>query len=526
MVQVYANGAMIHDTNVPGTELLRLEATVSVKKAGTAEIVMPAGHPAFDSFVSRRTEVTIYRSGRLLFRGRALDTSDDFDLSRTVICEGERGFLRDAVLQPYLYQADPRVIFSDVIRQYNAQVDDFKKFEVGAVTVTDPNGYIRIQREDAELVSDTIDALVERVGGFITFDTDSSGRRVINWLATLDGQSARAIIFGDNLLDYARVEENDDFATVLYPYGKKDEETGERVSIEKVNDGKRYVVNEKARAVHGWIAAPVYWDDVTLASNLKTKAEQELALRSQIISSLELSAVDYDIGGLEPGDNVPILSEPHGVDGLFLLYERRYDLLDPAQDSIVLGKDVVTLTRSTATAEKSTATQLRQQTGQSVSNTYIVGGSDESAKKEHASEHALGGSDQLHPGDIGALDLQYITDEERLIQSGDDMNDYIAPGVYRCATTAIASTLSNITSYTSAGFRLIVTATSSTKGCLQHVIFNTKTAPRVYWRVLSSDSVWGEWYRVATDVEITDLDERLAALSIGNGIVSINIEEV
>ena len=374
MVQVYADGVLIHDTNVLGTELLGLEATVSVKRAGTAEIVMPAGHPAYNAFVSRRTEVTIYRSGRLLFRGRALYPSDVFDVSRTITCEGERGFLRDAVLQPFLYQADPRVIFSDVIRQYNEQVDGFKRFEVGAVTVTDPNGYIRIERENAELVSDVIDALVERVGGFITFDTDSSGRRVINWLASLDRQSERAIIFGDNLLDYARKEESDDFATVLYPYGKKYEETGERVNIEAVNNGKRYIVNEKARAVHGWIAAPVYWDDVTLASNLKTKAEQELAKRSQIISSLELTAVDYDIQGLEPGDNVPVLSEPHGVDGLFLLYERTYNLLDQSQDSVVVGKDAVTLTRATATAERSTATQLRQQTSKSVSNTYIVSG--------------------------------------------------------------------------------------------------------------------------------------------------------
>ena len=371
MIQVYADGALIFDPNVPGTDLLGLEATVSVEKAGTAEIVMPAGHPAFDSFVSRRTEVTIYRSGQLLFRGRALDTSDDFDLCRTVICEGERGFLRDAVMQPYLYQADPRVIFSDVIRQYNAQVDGFKRFEVGAVTVKDPNGYIRIEREDAELVSDTIDALVERVGGYITFGTDASGRRVINWLASFDRQSKSAIVFGENLLDYARKDATDDFATVVYPYGKKDEQTGQRVTIEKVNAGKRYIVNEKARAVHGWIAKPIFWDDVTLAGNLKTKAQQDLAARSQIISSLELTAVDYDIEGFAPGDNVPVQSPPHGVDGLFLLRERTYNLLDASQDKVVLGKDLVTLTRSTATAEKHTAAQLRQSSTR-VTNNYNI----------------------------------------------------------------------------------------------------------------------------------------------------------
>lgn len=352
MVQVYADGTLIYDPNMDGNELLGLTATINAEKAGTAEIVMPAGHPAYNSFVSQRTEVTIYRAGELLFRGRALQPANNYERERTITCEGERGFLRDAVLQPYLYQADPRVIFSDVIRQYNAQVDDFKRFEVGAVTATDPNGYIRIEREDAELVSDTIDALVERVGGFITFSTDSSGRRVINWLATLGRWSQQTIEFGENLLDYSQTEPGDDFATVLYPYGKKDDATKERLTIEKVNDGKRYIVNEKARAVHGWIASPVYWDDVTKAGNLLTKAKQELAARSQIISSLELSAVDLSaidrsIDSFRVGDNVRILSEPHGVDGVFFLRERTYDLLDPSQDTVVLGKDVVTLTGST-----------------------------------------------------------------------------------------------------------------------------------------------------------------------------------
>lgn len=406
MAQIYADGTLIHDPNVDGLELLAATCTLRVDRAGTAEIVMPASHPAFNSFVARRTEVTIYRADKLLFRGRALYTSDNFDMYRTVTCEGERGFLRDAVLQPFVYKADPRVIFSDIIRQYNAQVDAFKRFEVGSVTVTDPNNYITFSREDAQLVSDAIDSLVERVGGYITFSTDSSGRRVINWLESLDKLSKQSIVFGDNLLDYARVESDDNFATVLYPYGKKDEDTGERVSIEAVNDGKPYIVNEKAVAVHGWVAAPVYWDNITLASNLKAKAEKELAVRSQIIASLELTAIDYDIDGMTPGENVPILSEPHGVDGLFLLRERTYDLLDQSQDTVVLGKDTVTLTRSTAAAGKNTADQ---QTVQSGGDTYIVEGGGSGSSGPHASTHATGGADPLTCDDIGAASAETLT---------------------------------------------------------------------------------------------------------------------
>ena len=115
-----------------GYELIELTATVSGSAGGTAEIVMPPEHPAYDVFVAYRTIVTIYRNDELIFRGRALYSTDDFYGRRTITCEGERCFLRDAVMEPYLYQASPTAIFTDVINRYNAQVESFKKFRVGS----------------------------------------------------------------------------------------------------------------------------------------------------------------------------------------------------------------------------------------------------------------------------------------------------------------------------------------------------------------------------------------------------------
>lgn len=379
MVQVYADGVLVYDPNTEGYELLGLTATQSTDKAGTAEIVLPAGHPAYNSFVSHKTIVEIYRKGELLFRGRALYPTDDFYNNRTITCEGERCFLNDAVMEPYLYQADPRVIFTDAITKYNAQVDAFKRFKVGQITARDPNDYQYIKAEDASSVTDVIDKLLEYVGGFITFTTDSTGQRCINWLATLDRQSGQTIEFGENLLDYSRTDANTELATVIYPYGKKDENTNERVNISAVNDGRLYIQDDEAVALRGRIAKAVFWDDVTLAGNLIKKARAYLATSKLIISTLELtavdmSAVDQNIDSFRVGDNVRVLSLPHGVDDVFLLRERTYDLLDPSQDKVVLGNEVVTLTGSSASTDKATA-QLKQQTNATVTNNYtIVGG--------------------------------------------------------------------------------------------------------------------------------------------------------
>lgn len=379
MLQLYADGELIYTPNLEGYELLGLTATVSVERAGTAEITMPAGHPAYNSFVNLRTVVDIHRGGRHIFRGRALYPSSNLYGDRVIVCEGERGFLRDAVMQPYLYQADPAVIFADVISRYNSQVDDFKRFTVGAITATDPNGYVRLESEQAELVSDVVDKLVERVGGYITFSDGENGR-IINWLGTLDRVSGQAIRLGENLLNYASTGSNENFATVLYPYGAKDETTGKRVTITSVNGGRLYVKDDAAVARHGWVAAPLFLDDVTLASNLLTKAKKELAVRRLVVTSLELTALDLsahgvDIDPLEAGDNVPVESDPHGLNELFLLSTRDYDFFKPGQDSIMLGKTTATLTSADAASQRSARAQL-QRTEQSIKTDYEIRISD------------------------------------------------------------------------------------------------------------------------------------------------------
>lgn len=380
ITQVFADGALIYDPRLEGYELLGLTATVSVSKAGTAEIVMPAGHPAHDSFVCFRTVVEIRRDEKTVFRGRALYPSDDFRNNRTITCEGERCFLRDGVMQPYLYQASPAVIFADVMARYNAQVEPWKRFVVGSITAKDPNGYVRLESESATTVADVVDKLVERVGGYITFSWNTAGERVINWLGSLNKVCSQRIEFGENLIDFSRSGVNTEFATVLYPYGAKDEDTGIRVNISGVNNGRLYVQDDDAVARHGTVAAPVFYDDVTLPSNLMTKARQELNRRKRIVTSLELTAADLaaqgiDVEPLEPGVNVPVYSPPHGLDDTMLLDTRDYDFLYPDQDTVVLGEERVTLTREDVASNRNTLNQL-QRAEQSIKTDYEIKISD------------------------------------------------------------------------------------------------------------------------------------------------------
>jgi phage minor structural protein len=366
VIRVYADDRLVYAPQLPDYALTGLQVTVSATSSGTATITMPPGHPAMDAFTSYKTLVTIYRNGELLFRGRALYATDDFYNCRAITCEGERGFLQDSVVRPYLYQDSPAAIFAELIANHNAQVDASKTFVVGTVTVTDENDYVRMESQTADQTAFVLDALVERVGGYIVFTTNNAGQRVINWYAAPGYRSEQVIEFGENLLDFSRTGASTDMATAILPYGAvMDDETGNRLTVESVNDGLDFIQDDEAVALRGFIMRPMYWDDVTEPANLLRKARQALAVSKNIVttlqvSSIDLSVLDKNIDTFQVLDLVRVRSKPHNVDEDFLLTDRNYDLLAPELDTIVLGKDVITLTGADAAGDRDNRNELHK----------------------------------------------------------------------------------------------------------------------------------------------------------------------
>lgn len=377
MIQIYTDGALAYDSRLEEYSLLGLATTTALNKGGVAEITMPPHHPAYGDYMNYRTLVEIYKNNKLHFRGRALYPTDDFYNRRTVTCEGELCFFRDGVSRPYLYQDAPAAIFAEVVQLYNYQVEEFKQFQVGIVTVTDPNNYIRLESEKAEQCLDTLNKLLDRCGGYFVFTTNDEGKRVINWLADLGYRSSQVIEFGENLLNFSRDGSNTDLATVIIPYGAKNEDTGERVTIESVNDGLDFIQDLDAVAIRGVIAKAVYWDDVTTPDNLLRKAQQYLNDSRHIITSLELTALDLsnldqNIDSYQVGDTIRVRSKPHAVDDDFQLTERTEDLLDPSRDSIVLGKDIKTLTDADVAGDNQALGEL-ERVQHSIKSDYTLG---------------------------------------------------------------------------------------------------------------------------------------------------------
>ena len=356
MIQVYADDSLVYDSRLEEYDLVGLTVTNSLNVGGTAEIILPAGHPAYNSFFGLKTIVTIYRDGELRFRGRALYSADTFYGQRTITCEGELCLLRDGINRPYLYQASPRSCFVTLINAFNAQMvnSPFKHFKVGDVTVEDANDYVRLESESAETFLDTLNKLLERCGGYIVFTTDEDGNRVINWLTTLENRSEQVIEFGENLLDFSSTNANNsNFVTTIIPYGAKDETTKKRITIASVNGGVDYLTDNEAQRTYGNIVATVTWDDVTVPANLKKKAAAYLEANNSLITSLELTTLDLsyldkDIDSFSVGDLIRVRSTPHRLDEDFQLTQLTEDLRHPEKSRITLGKEVESLTRADA----------------------------------------------------------------------------------------------------------------------------------------------------------------------------------
>lgn len=358
-LQLFADGILTYDSRVEEYALEGLKTTTGLNKGGTAEIIMPPGHPGYNAYTSYRTIVTLYENGVLQFRGRALYPSDDFYNTRTIMCEGERCFLRDGIMRPYLYQDTPAAIFADALELYNGQVDDFKRFTLGQITVTDDNDYVRLESENAETCLAFFDKLVERCGGYITFSDDGNGGRAINWLAEITTQCTQPIEFGENLLELARSGETEELATALVPYGAQLED-GTRITIESVNGGQDWIQDDEAVALRGRIFATNTWDDVTEPANLLNKArawlrEHRLAVASLQLTAADLSVLDRSLDSFNPGSWVPVKSSPHLVNDRFQVTDRERNWLADNDGQVTLGKTFQTLTGADAMAQKETA---------------------------------------------------------------------------------------------------------------------------------------------------------------------------
>lgn len=363
MYEIYADGVLIHASDQDDLRLNKGEITLELDKAGSFVFSLPPEHPHYNKFVKLKTVIIVYRSGRIIFRGRILDDVIDYWNTRTFTCEGELSFLQDSIVRPFTFSGTPTDLFRQFVEAHNAQVDEFKRFKIGTVTVTDTNNYIVRENTNYEttLSNMTSRLLEDATGGhfFITHGDDGTDPvPTVHYVEDFTTVAAQVIEFGSNLLDFTKTVKTENMATAIIPIGAAVDDGNTKtedlkLTIASVNDGVDYIYSPEAVTQYGWIFKVVEWEDVTDPVNLKTKAQDYLNIVTQQTLTLELSAVDLhlldrSVESYRVCDYVRVSSPPHNFEDVLLCTKQNLNVLNPASDSMVLGHTVATFTeRST-----------------------------------------------------------------------------------------------------------------------------------------------------------------------------------
>lgn len=349
------------DTASHTADVLSLKATQAVNETGTAEFELPYNNYYIQCNAlptPYKSLIRIYREAGLddeplLFRGRLISIRDSLMGTKTFQAEGELGFLKDSVVRPRTISGTLYQMFAAVLSVHNGQVEQFKQFLAGTVDVTTDDSSPSLEISDAESSYTVMAKLVEKYGGYIRFETDTdTGYRKMTWRKNALSTSSQSIELGGNLLDFASLLLNNDYANRIIPYGKR--VNGSRVTIS--TGGHDYVEDATAQAACGIVSKAVIFEEIGTSSALLARAREYLEQSKQLIKTLTLRALDMTALFGTPqnaweateswniGQYVHVSIPPRGINENYLLTARTYNLLDPSKDQITLGGKPITLT--------------------------------------------------------------------------------------------------------------------------------------------------------------------------------------
>lgn len=362
----------LHDTSTNDLILINPKLSLALNKTGTLTFSVPVTHPYYDKIGKMQCEISVYKNSKLIYVGRPLTSEDDFYKTSSVTCEGILAYLIDSIQRPYSFNGSIKNFLSGVITNHNSEVDSFKQFTLGICDVADSNNYIN--RSDSgytDSLTTVNNKLINTHGGYLSVRYGTS-TRYIDYKAQSGKESTQIIRFGENLLDLNKYIKSENLVTAIIPLGAETEEVGindtkKRVTIESVNNGKDYLVDTTAVKQFGYIYKTVEFDDVTLPANLKTKAQTYLNENKNLsltieLSAVDLSVIDVDVEAFNLGDSVRVISQPHNLDSYFVISEYKLDLVDPSNNTIILGKTLSKLSQTVNKNQNDTTLEIIKKT--------------------------------------------------------------------------------------------------------------------------------------------------------------------
>lgn len=435
-------------------------------------------HPNFSDLSQLKFGFKVRKDGKLFLKGRILELKRDFANTYSLYVEDKLAALNDSLCRPFEFTGTPEELFDWFLENHNSQVSEEQKLLKGNVTVTDPNNYINRSWEKTTDTWKLMNSrLLDTLGGYLVVRYEEDGD-YLDWVKEFTYYSTQSIEFGKNLTDFEQLIDAEETYTACIPYGAEiisykygevdtehatweadryytlsgetyllipsesafnmavsggttiyeitsSEGTGQLLTIESVNDGKDYLVNEERAAIFGTIYAPpdlTTWEDVSRPENLLEKAENWLNNEGIMLKeSIELSAVDLamtgaDINAFEMYKNVAIKSEPHGIDTSRLITSLRIAADLSEVTKVVLGSSRLTLSAQNVEAKKENAAVIEK-----IEANYNKTQQEVSEEIIKATSQIIQTAEEITLGIISGLELEnYKTKIENLFKATED----------------------------------------------------------------------------------------------------------
>lgn len=403
MYQIKCDDYILYDPRDEDLILGSPKCKLEVNKVGEASFTMYASHPYYDRLKKLRSVFEILQDDQTIFRGRMTSDSVDFDNVKVVDIEGVMAYFNDSLIRPFAFPDDflnestytkaatsgnvVEYFLAWVIEQHNSQVQDFQKFKLGKVTVSNKNNYIARSATD---FSSTWECLTSKLfnselGGYLCIRYEEDGN-YIDYLKEFELTNTQRIVYGENLLDLSTESDATSIYTAIIPQGAKisenegETEEGTKVettlNLESLPDGKLTddlvkigdtIFSESGIDEFGWIYAPpkeTTWEDITLVDNLKQKGIEFFGDALKYTNTIEISAVDLhfsdeEIEGFRIYRNILTYSEPHNQEGIYKLTKLDIDILNPQNTKITLGETKRSMTDINAEIKAAITTNVQ-----------------------------------------------------------------------------------------------------------------------------------------------------------------------
>lgn len=351
----------IHSKNMNSVKLLSAKITKDVDSIDSFAFNISPKSPQYNAFKYRTTfvKVTNMKLGKVLFEGRVLPTTDSMDSSgifdKSVTCEGLMAFLHDSIQDYYaLSNNDLKAFLGHMIGVHNRQVDSYKRIKLGQVTVTSPSNNVYKSIDDSKTTYDTIkEKLIDKYGGEIRVRHESDGL-YLDYMPEIATLSSQDIRLASNLLSLKRAIDPSEAYSVIKPLGARAETTtkteeGEpdisqpRLTIESVNNGSSVLSSQSMIQKIGYVVHAEVWDDVKVASILKSKGQAMLDSQREIKEQFQVTAVDLSllsgmtVDSFECGNYHQTINPLMGIDEQLRIVGQSLDLCEPLNSTLSIG---------------------------------------------------------------------------------------------------------------------------------------------------------------------------------------------